>query len=379
MIKLLLIIPLIFGIACSSSNKKVERGFAASSIDSVDDTESETSLGVINRVVIKKRKELRGGKVAKWVEYESIDERAVRGYFRKAKENDGSYNFVLLEYPFLWKVAPKYILSNKASHKLNKKIGYLNYITERAVLYKAIPTGTPREFELQRASISGGKLVHENKVKVSKLILDKDPTEVFPLEGARINPAENGEKSEIIFPKESENGLKYGGQYLLAKWVYSLIPNFRSTWRMAYLTGDYLAAYGDVGGEDGKIEDEADVVLKLSNEGQKSKAHFFKNPHKASMDIKKREKQFTNPKSAHITGNYTVNEIDEGIFVFNVNKSEANSGSEDVDQRIGLFLDVFDASQTKLNQDVVELVILNPDDDKDFLMYYEHPDNGEGR
>ena len=46
---------------------------------------------------------------------------------------------------------------------------------------------------------------------------------------------------------------------------------------------------------------------------------------------------------------------------------------------MALFLDVFDASKTKLKQDVVELVFVDSKDTKDFLMYYEHPDNGEGK
>ena len=49
---------------------------------------------------------------------------------------------------------------------------------------------------------------------------------------------------------------------------------------------------------------------------------------------------------------------------------------EEVEGRICLFIDVFDASAA-LNQKVVEIAFINPKDPEDFLMYYEHPDNAD--
>ena len=48
--------------------------------------------------------------------------------------------------------------------------------------------------------------------------------------------------------------------------------------------------------------------------------------------------------------------------------------TQHVTNRIGLFIDIFDATISR-NEDVVELALVNPNNSRDFLMYYEHPDN----
>ncbi len=298
-----------------------------------------------------------------------VTKRATRIYFKQSKENDGTYNVLLLEYVNLLKMAPKYILSNKASEKINNKIGYLNQITSRVTMYKAIPTEDSKIYNLQKIKIANGKMVVENKVKPSQLILVKDIKEENRLEGSKITASEDGEPVDIHFPAEEDDSIKHGIQYLLAKFVYTMIEGFNSTWRENYLTGDYLGAYADV----------KDVVLKLDTNGSMNQAHFIENESRSKMRIKKRENQMTNPKSAHIRGNFDVEKLDEGIFLFKTKEGEAYVEKDAVSNRIGLFVDIFDASKTKLKQDVVELIILNEDDPTDFLMYYEHPENGEGR
>ena len=52
--------------------------------------------------------------------------------------------------------------------------------------------------------------------------------------------------------------------------------------------------------------------------------------------------------------------------------------TSEVKDRIGLFIDILDATKA-LNQDVVKFTLINPEDLSDFLMYYEDPENGEGR
>ncbi len=146
-----------------------------------------------------------------------------------------------------------------------------------------------------------------------------------------------------------------------------MLEGFTSTWKMSFLPGDYLGGFSD----------KDDVILDLRR-GSTNEAAFMINEKRSNMSKKKREKQLTNAKSAYIKGDYTVSMPDAGIFVFNAKADSAHSGKEHVDQKIGLFLDVFDASKTKLNQNVVALVILNTEVDDDFLMYYEHPDNGDG-
>jgi hypothetical protein len=364
MLKFLLSISLsiLFLTSCSTS-QKVNRGFA-----SVDDNPglAGTILGYAKHQV----------EVTKWkrkgkrrVSYKTMGNnyKATRIYFRKSKEQDGSYNVLLLEYVNLLKMAPKYILSSKAPSWINRKVGYLNQILDRAVMYKAIPTDDKRVFELQKLRVVNGKLTADNSSTPSYVKLAKNATEQNPIEGATITASADGEKSEIFFPANDDFG-NHGIQYNMAKWVYSIIDGFKSTWRTTYLPGDYLGAY----------EDKLDVILKLSQSKSGDEAKFFQNEKRSHYKKKFRENQLTNSKSAYITGDYSVSEPDDGIFVFNAGASSAHTGKEHVDQKIGLFVDIFDASETKLNQDVVELIILNTDKPSDFLMYYEHPENGEG-
>lgn len=378
MYKLLLAFPLLFVLSCSTIHK-TDRGVA--STDEMSGLEG-TLLGHITYITERKpkmkRRRLkeseRGPREKKYgmreVPGEFVEmgyKRATRIYFKKTKANDGSYNVVLLEYINLVKMAPKYILSNKAPDWVNKKVGYLNQILNRTVLYKAIPTDDSKVYELQRQKIVAGKLTAMNSPKPSMLTLVKEPTDTNPIEGASISESADGEKGKIFFPPAHGERKKHGVQYAMAQFVYNLLDGFKSTWRMTFLPGDFLGAYGD----------KKDVILNLSS-GETDKASFTINEKRATWSKKKREKQLTNAKSAYIKGEYTVTKAADGIFVFNAKGDSEHSGKEHVDQRIGLFLDIFDASQTRLRQDVVELVIVNPEKDDDFLMYYEHPDNGEG-
>jgi hypothetical protein len=363
MLKFLIPLSLSLMFFTSCSTNKVNRGFA-----SVDDNSglSGTILGYAKHQV----------EVTKWkrkgkrrVSYKTMGNnyKATRVYFRKSKENDGSYNVLLLEYVNLLKMAPKYILSSKAPSFINRKVGYLNAILDRAVMYKAIPTDDKKVFELQKLRVVGGKLTADNSPKPSYVKLAEGATAENPIEGSTITASADGERSEIFFPANDGSG-NHGIQYNMAKWVYNIMEGFKSTWRTTYLPGNYLGAYGD----------KLDVILKLEQNKTGDHADFFLNKERSHYKKGFRENQLTNSKSAYIEGKYNVSEPDDGIFVFNAGANSAHSGKEHVDQKIGLFVDIFDASQTKLNQDVVELIILNTEKPSDFLMYYEHPDNGEG-
>ena len=360
--KLFLPLILIGAISCSSVEEKSRK------LASVEGDLTGTILGYAKYREKTKRKGSANPKFGPRYRI-STKKRATRVYFKRAKENDGTYNVLLLEYVNLLKMAPKYVLSSKASEKINNVVGYLNQITKKVTMYKAFPTSDDKVYDLQKIQIVDGKLSSKNSTNPSQLVLKKDISEKNRLEGAKITASADGEQVEVYFPKEDDDSVSNGMQYLLAKFVYSMIDGFRSTWRDAYLTGDYLGAYADV----------KDVVLKLDSNGNYNHASFIENKDRTNMSVAKREKQMTNSKSAHIRGEYEVEKLDEAVFLFKAKGDGPHPAKEAVDQRIGLFVDIFDASQTKLKQDVVELIILNEDDPEDFLMYYEHPENGEGR
>ncbi len=286
--------------------------------------------------------------------------RAVRTYFKEVEGKPGFYNVIILEYVNLVKMAPKYIFSNKSPF-ISKKIGFLNQIAKRITVYRATPTAEKGKLEMQRLHYVNGVLEGANKAKPSMLVLSSD--EANPLSGAKITAARDGEPVEIHFPTEED---EKGKQYTLARFTYEKV-GLDSTWRMDYLPGPYLGAYYDVD----------DVILNLKNKNDKMTAEFIINKDRAHLSKKKREKQLTNKKSAYIKGSFEAKEVEDGIFVFEAVDDNAVK-AEHVEGKLGLFIDIFDATKA-LNQDVVELVLVDSDKPEDFLMYYEHPENGDGQ
>jgi hypothetical protein len=288
---------------------------------------------------------------------------AVRLYLHPIKAKGESYHAVVLEHVNLLKMAPQYLASQKLP-KLNKMIGYLKHIVKRISAYKVTPTGKKGVYKMLPLKVSGNKIEANSKANPSLLTLSKEKNLKNPLEGAHISASKNGEPAPIKFPVTSDKKIKYGMQYTLADFIYTS-KKLDSTWRKKYLNGRYLAAY----------HKKNDVVLILSTDSGKSSADFIINSKQSKGP--KRQKDFTNSKSAFIEGTYSISEPQDGMFLFSPNKGKQKD-SKHVKGRIGLFIDIFDATKA-LNQDVVELALIDPKNPEDFLMYYEHPDNGEGK
>lgn len=290
--------------------------------------------------------------------------RAARLYLQEIENEKGAYYGIVLEYVNLLKMAPKYVASNKLP-RLSNRIGYLNQIAKRIVVYKVTPGAQQNVYEMRKLRYIDNQLKSNESEQPSLLILaEESHRDRHPLEGARITASPDGEPTEIKFPFMDKRGLN-GHQYALAKFTYNKVK-LNSTWRMNFLPGVYLGAYGDVN----------DEVLDLISSGDDHSAVFKINENRSHLKPSKRERQFTNSKSAYLEGEYSVSMPGAGIFVFHaVEKNQA--GAKHVENKLGLFIDIFDATES-LNQDVVELILVDSDHPEDFLMYYEHPDNGEG-
>ncbi len=290
---------------------------------------------------------------------------ASRIYLQEIENEPGSYHAVLLEYVNLLRMAPQYIAANKLPIA-SKAIGYLKHITEKIATYKVVPSldkkGVYNMYELH---VVNGTIEPKIVDNPRQLILHKNASEKAPLEGAIISSnGKDGQPKEIFFPMKDDKK-DNGVQYHLANFVYEKV-GLESTWRKDYLPGPYLASYGR----------RDDIVLKMSIQGNEDYASFVLAPKYKDKSPRKRKKMFTNPKSAFLKGDFSVSEPIDGMFLFKAIKSEKATDQE-VKARIGLFIDVFDATKA-LNQDVVEFTLINPEDPKDFLMYYEDPENGEG-
>ncbi len=289
---------------------------------------------------------------------------ATRIYLDEIEGEPGSYNAVLLEYVNLLKMAPQYIAANKLPIA-SKAIGYLKNITSKISAYKVVPSKVEGTYEMYALKISGDQIVPDKAIKPRLLVLSKEKGLQNALEGAVITSVSNDQPKEIFFPvkdDEKVNGFQYG----LAKFTYNKVK-LDSTWRKSFLPGPYLSAYGRLD----------DVVLDLKVAGSDHNAKFQTVSKYANYKAKKRSDMFTNPKSAFLKGDYSVSEPRKGMFLFHAVNSDKATKKE-VSGRIGLFIDIFDATKA-LNQDVVELALIDPSNDADFLMYYEHPENGEGR
>lgn len=288
---------------------------------------------------------------------------AIRIYLDEIEGEKGQYHAVLLEYVNLLKMAPSYISSNKTP-AISKKVGFLKNITRNISAYKVIPTAKEGTFEMWPLVVAGDRIEAKQTGKPRILTLSSGENLPDALAGATISSVRADEPQEIFFPKDDDEKIN-GAQYGIAKLTYSK-AKLESTWRKNFLPGPYLATYGNL----------IDVVLELSGTDNNQLAQFKINDNFTKLSEKKRKKMFTNEKSAFLKGDFSVSEPLEGMFLFNSVNADAKTEAI-VKGKIGLFIDIFDATKS-LNQDVVELALIDSEKPEDFLMYYEHPNNGEG-
>jgi|GEM_PF-1049285 len=289
----------------------------------------------------------------------------------------GAYSAVLYEYPWLQGIAPQYLAARKAPD-LNPVVGYLNNIASKISAFRVVPGAKPGTLEMYALRVVGNSIEAEQEPARLITLSDK-ATAQNALAGATISFAGKrpSDGEEIYFPAANDGKLA-GFQYTLARTTYEK-AKLNSTWRTrhltkakpyikrtdTFLTGNYLAAYG-------KLDD---VALKLSSSSGVDRAVFINNA--AKFPKENRAKIFTSPLSAPLEGSYVAIEPIDGMFLLSPEGNGPHPHAENVAGRIGLYIDVFDAT-VSLSQDVVELAFVNPNDPSDFLMYYEHPDNGEG-
>lgn len=334
---MIFLVSLLMLVSCSSTNNSRK-------ISSVEQALTGTYLGVADYG--------RGHK--------GPNKPAIRIYFHPIEGQEGRYNVILLEYVNLLKMAPSYIASNKLPF-IAKRTGFLKNINTKIMAYEASPGEAEGTYELRPLVVVKDKIEVKEDAEPRILTLAPDADPKNPIAGATISSVRKDGPKEIWFPRKGDKKKK-GFQYTLAKTAYEK-AKLESTWRKNFLKGPYLSQYYN----------KEDMVLKLRDNNL---AEFVLNLKYVKKNPKKRAKMFTNPKSAFLQGNFTVTEPRDGMFLFHSADADDKS-KEIVEGRIGLFIDIFDATKS-LNQDVVELALIDSEKPEDFLMYYEHPDNGEG-
>jgi hypothetical protein len=295
--------------------------------------------------------------------HKGLDKPAARLYLEKAEGEKGAYYGIILEYSNLLKIAPRYVAARKLP-KISKATGYLTDIVSSVAAYKVTPSSEVGVYEMFPLVVVDGKIMVKAGAAPRLLTLSKKDDLKTPIAGATITGTSDEEPKEIFFPTKDDGKIN-GLQYDLANTTYTKVK-LDSTWRKKFLTGPYLSAYGNL----------TDVSLQLSRDGEKHMGEFKINPAYKNLTAEKRQKMFTNKKSAFLKGNFDVTQPISGMFVFSPTTAEEKT-AEEVKGRIGLFIDIFDATKA-LNEDVVEFALVDSEHPRDFLMYYEHPDNGEG-
>jgi len=319
--------------------------------------------------------------------------KAIRAYFKPVLSEQGNetgeYNVMLFEYSGLGKAGTQFLISSKFE-SLAEKIGYLTVISDKIWLLRGEQVSS-KKFNLYPLTLEGRSIVKSKTKQPWQLTLSNIPERnlhtfkhgaKYMLEGAKITTAGSGNIPKYIyFPKTKKNmalvkdsnhqrvsqpaSLQHGIATLVYKYGKLL-----STWRDGYLTGDYLSGYNR----------KFDKVLTLSKRGTTYNsglnANFMRNNLAESLDGARRPKRFANVNQAFVEGNFSVTNPSSGMFLFRYVRGNGDA-KKYLDNRIGLFIDIFDA--TAQGKDVVELALINPDNPEDIIMYFEHPDNGEGR
>lgn len=273
---------------------------------------------------------------------------AVRFYLDLVPGEADMYYGVLVEYPQLLKMAPPYVASQKAPF-LNHIFGYLNRISTQISAFKLVPGPQKDTYEMRNLEVKAGQIVASSTAAMTLTLKSSDPKK--PLAGATITGHPDG---DMVFPDGVQN--KGGLQYKLAKKIYEK-GKLASTWRGNWsdLEGSYLSAYGNT----------KDGVLELYSHNGGPRAKFIKT-NRTKPEV------FTNRKSATIEGEYIVTEPIPKMYLLTPAEGTNTPSDIEMSGRIGLFLDVFDGSAPAAgNHLVTELAFSNPQDPKDFMMYYE--------
>jgi hypothetical protein len=339
---LVLLASALFVVSCSSTNNNSRK------LASLDKDLTGTYLGVADY----------------GSPHKGYNKKAMRIYFHPIAHEPGKYDVVLLEYVDLLKMAPSYIASNKLPF-VAKTFGYLKNITSTIVAYEASPGEKENTMELWPLVVQGDQIVPKKDGQPRVLTLSSAEGLTNPLEGATISPSNESEPKEIFFPAK-EDDKRNGIQFATAKAAYK-VAKLESTWRKAYLKGPYLSQYYK----------RDDIVLMCGGVEGAWTADFILNPKYAKKSEKSRRAMFTHQDSAFLKGEFTISEPRDGMFLYHsVNADDKTN--DVVKNKIGLFIDVFDATKS-LGQDVVELALIDSEKPADFLMYYEDPENGEGK
>lgn len=267
------------------------------------------------------------------VKYDGI-KRQVGLLLSKDEKQTDSYYGVAMEYlsPFREKnFINDFLRPGKKKLFRKKHNGYLQELLQWIKIYKFERIPGTQIMRVKNLKVVDGSILEDNYDKKTILFLGSNKRK--PLKKATLITEVDGLPLKLELKRQRRFPLK-------------------STWEKEYTPGPYNPGY-----KQGEIE-VLSLIADFDKEDKTATAIF-------NVDELKGEK-------IEIKGEYQIKEAKRGMFTFVDTRSRASVGSELVQDKIGVFIDVYNA-QPIMN--TFELILIDPVDPKNSQMYFEEYGN----
>ena len=278
-----------------------------------------------------KAQELQGRYFGK-VEYDG-SKREVAILLNAIESEPGNYYGVVYEYLNAYdsKFILDFLMPGKTRPITKKKNGYLQELLQWVQIYKFSPTEdfAGKIYKMQRLSVVNGEIVVKKQADAGKLTLSDEGNEDNRLEDAKLTMKIKNKDVVLKFTKTKRFPLS-------------------STWENKYTPGPYNPGYK-----------QADIqVLELAADYNRAT-----NTETAKFNVSKLKNR-----DLVVKGNFTVKQAKKGMFTFTAKNLKETTGAALVQDKIGVFVDVFDAKPV---MKTVELILIDPANDNNSQMYFE--------
>ncbi len=265
--------------------------------------------------------------------------RGVGLYLQKVPNQDAYYG-LLAEYlspfeekNFIW----NFLRPGKKKFFSKKKNGYLKDLLNRVMLYRFDRIPGKQSYSLSKLRVKNGQIQTAGIVPQAELRIRGKLIKGNPMKNSILFLNIDGEKTLTNFRGSNRFG-------------FAAKSKLNSRWEKDYVEGNYNPGYK-----------EGDIInLKLGS------FDAPKNTAIAQFDA-------TTLRKERIQGNFNVREDIRGMYTFQARDKTVLAGKDIVEDKIGIFFDVFDAQG--LGMDTVELVLVDPANAKTSQMYFEEYGN----
>ncbi len=267
------------------------------------------------------------------------DLRGVGLYLQKIPNQDAYYG-LLAEYLSAFQednFISNFFRPGKKKFFSKKKNGYLKDLVNRIMLYRFDRIPGTLSYSLSRLKVENGKIKTAGVVPNAELRIQGKLIRGNPMKNSVLFLNINGEITRT----------KFRGSH---RFGFILRNKLNSRWEKDYVEGNYNPGY-----KEGNL-----INLRLQEfDAQNNNAL-------AQFDA-------TTLRNERIQGDFNVREDIRGMYTFQASGNKAVTGKSIVEDKIGIFFDVYNAQG--IGMDTVELVLVNPADPYTSQMYFEEYGN----